>query len=209
MFSIDWSVIISGAVAILTAGISGMISYRLAVRKARDAIKQLRLEQNLNIKREASLFSFQQKYELFERLSSGFVDMVDSASQLFLVVDYEPLDSDELVTFRQKRFRTAGKAHDRAKTLLRSAYPFIDEDVYNSGMDLLSLAHKQIEGYRLFRISEALGKRQTEPSILDKYYKYNQELYPQLDKFLSLLRDPLDALALVVTEGDGECSTTG
>ena len=191
----------SGLFAIVAAVVGGFIAYYQATAKAYDDLKRLERDQNLSVKREATLFTFKKKYELFERLSSDFVGMINVAIQLFPMFERTPTDKGQVIKFRKELFQEAADAHNAAQVTLRGAYPFLTEDTFRTGVKLLATVHHHITAFGMFRIENEM---RDEPRYFKdevKFYEENSKLYARLDEFLALLRDQIDALSLSVTEG--------
>lgn len=192
--------VMSGLFAIVAAVVGGIIAYRQATAKAADDLRRLERDQNLSIKREATLFAFKKKYELFERLSSDFVGMINSAIQLFPVFERIPTDREQIIEFRRQLFQEAADAHNAAQMTLRSAYPFLTEDTFCTGIELLTTVHRHITAFGMFRIENEMRDEPRNFKDEVKFYEENSKLYARLDEFLALLRDQIDTLALSVTE---------
>ena len=193
--------VVSGLFAIVVAVVGGFIAYRQATAKAADDIKRLERDQNLSVRREATLFTFKKKYELFERLSSDFVGMINIAVQLFPVLERMPTEREQIIELRKELLQGAADAHNAAQATLRGAYPFLTEDTFRAGIELLTTVHRHITAFGMFRIENEMRYESLDFKDEAKFYEENSKLYERLDEFLALLRDQIDVLSLSVTEG--------
>ena len=200
------SAIVTGILGLVASVASAFISYRLAIRKFAADLAQLERDQNLTTRREARVYMFQRQYELFERLSSSFVEACNAAIVLFSIVESgEPSDLELRKEYRESRYSAAADAHDKAQAALRCAYPFVKSEVYQSGRALLEVLYSHVRVYGSTRV-KPLYKADyiDDPDVDSRFYQENQELYSKLDAFLDLLKNDLDVMRLSVTESEAE-----
>lgn len=198
--------IIGGVVSTLVAIIGAVAAYYRARYEAKKDLRQLERDQNLTVRREARSYMFQRQYELFERLSSSFVEACNAAIFLFPIVESgEPSDLESKKKQRESRYSAAADAHDKAQVALRCAYPFVKSEVYQSGRALLEVLYSHVRVYGRTRVKPLYKADYTDDSDVDsRFYQENHELYPKLDAFLDLLKKDLDVMRLSVTESEAE-----
>lgn len=202
-YDITRNAIIPLSIAIIPA----IIAYFASTRKSQDDIRQLERNQNLSIKREALLFKYKQQYMLFERLSTEFVALANSAYRLFPVKETTPKDENEQKEHRNKLYSNACTAYNSAQTVLRSAAPFLKEETHQAELDYLGFVHRKIIlPYVVLRL-EGNQSKQGSIDMPDPYELVHNELYRKLDTALEAIRPEVDALALIVAEDEADSAS--
>lgn len=198
--------VVNGIFSIFATAVGSIFAYRQARKRAAADLARLERDQNLTTRREARVYMFQKQHELFERLSSSFVEACNAVSFLFPLVERgEPSGLEAKTKYREEMYKAAVDVHNQAQLSLRSAYPFVSKKTFQSGLDLLKIMRSHINAYGEKRVkplcvSSDIGDFEVD----DRFYRENHELYPKLDAFLETLKNDLDVMRLTVTEHESE-----
>ncbi|HIU23553.1 MAG TPA: hypothetical protein IAD17_01325 [Candidatus Coprovicinus avistercoris] len=190
-------------VSIIISIASSFISYKCAIKESREEhrheIDRLIKEQQLSIEREAQLYGFKKKYDATADVSNKLSNLASCASRLFpRGIEFLPKDEEKQMEYRDDLYRAASEALNSAQLSLKANTPFLSDDVFDLGMEIIRLCRAQLNYFQLL-----YGDIEKEKSVNSDAYERTEEISRQLDRALNLMKRDLEANTLLKEPDQG------
>ena len=140
-------------ITITSVAATGLITWLITNKQIKAAyensIKQVELEKKQHI----SNTRFEREFAIYQELNDKFATMTRMAVNLFPnMIIYEPLNSEERLSFRKNLYNDASNAHSDACFAITKHAAFIPIAIYEKYSNIIQLCQKQLQLFYDFKL---------------------------------------------------------
>jgi hypothetical protein len=184
----------SGLIAICVKFSANLIAKRLQAKYELKLNKELEEHiSNLDKKSYISKARFDKEFIIYQDLSEKVLDMVETNTALFPLLDRPPEKEDEKKEFYAKRHKDAASAYNIASKSIYANAPFIPEDIFDLYDDIRKKCLVQLNTYHIFGPLSSTA-RQSATNEFYNCFEKAEEIRKKSDKIISKVREYLASL---------------
>ena len=136
---------------------------------------------------------FDKEFVIYKNMSEKVLDMVETNTALFQMLDRPPVKEDEKREFYIKRYEGAASAYNAASKAIYANAPFIPEEIFDLYDDISKKCLIQLNRYHIFGPLYSTT-RQNATDELCNCFENGEEIRNKSDKIISKVREYLTSL---------------